>query len=165
MIIRPMFSEFFEFSKISPKILSAYHIKKQADHGLTRSTILHNNLLPFPSPAPSLIKWYHSLHKEIMIFSQRYGITHAGCDVVALAKFEEMLPPSHASVTKRPKDLVAVRGSTRKMPFFWKASGPILSIPIHSKVCQYDPCKVSLKKMTPSLPMNPPKSALFGTTV
>jgi hypothetical protein len=34
------FSEFFESPKISPKILRAYHIKKQADHGLTGSTII-----------------------------------------------------------------------------------------------------------------------------
>jgi hypothetical protein len=46
MIFRPIFLEFFESPKISPKILCAYHIKKQADHGLTGSTILRNNLLP-----------------------------------------------------------------------------------------------------------------------
>ncbi len=54
------------------------------------------------------------------------------------------------------------RGSTRKNVFFLNAFGPILSIPFHLKLCQYDPCKVSLKKMTPSLPTNPPTSAFFG---
>jgi len=53
------------------------------------------------------------------------------------------------------------RGSTRKMSFFQIASGPILSIPIYSKTCLYGPCKFLLKKMTPSLPTNPPKSAFF----
>jgi hypothetical protein len=48
------------------------------------------------------------------------------------------------------------------MSFFQIASGPILSIPFHLKTCQYDPCKVSLKKMTPSLPMNPPKLAFLA---
>jgi hypothetical protein len=51
-----------------------------------------------------------------------------------------------------------------KMSFFQIASGPILSIPIHSNTCQYDPCKVSLKIMTISLPMNLPKSAFFGSS-
>jgi len=46
----------------------------------------------------------------------------------------------------------------------WIASGPILSIPIHSHTCQYDPCKVLLKKMTLSLPMNLPKSVFFGSS-
>ncbi len=54
-----------------------------------------------------------------------------------------------------------IGGPQEKMSFFQIASGPILSIPFHFKVCQYDPCKVFLKKMTPSLPMNPPKSAFF----
>jgi hypothetical protein len=54
------------------------------------------------------------------------------------------------------------RGSTRKNVIFQIASGPILSIPFHLKVCQYDPCKVLLKNMTPSLPMNPPKSAFLS---
>jgi hypothetical protein len=57
--------------------------------------------------------------------------------------------------------VMAVGGPQEKMSFFQIASGPILSIPLHLKVCQYDPCKASLKKMTPSLPMNPPKSAFF----
>ncbi len=47
------------------------------------------------------------------------------------------------------------------MPFFLNASGPILSIPIHSKVCQYDPCKVSLKKNDPFLNYEPPKVSVF----
>ena len=52
-------------------------------------------------------------------------------------------------------------GPQEKMSFFQIASGPILSIPIHSKTCLYGPSKFFLKKMTPSLPMNPPKSAFF----
>jgi len=54
------------------------------------------------------------------------------------------------------------RGSGGKNVIFQIASGPILSIPIHSNTCQYDPCKVLLKKMTLSFPMNLPKSAFFG---
>jgi hypothetical protein len=57
--------------------------------------------------------------------------------------------------------VVVVGGPHEKMSFFQIASGPILSIPIPSKVCQYGPCKFSLKKKTPSLPTNPPKSAFF----
>jgi hypothetical protein len=60
--------------------------------------------------------------------------------------------------------VLQVGGPQEKMSFFQIASGPILSIPIHSNTCQYDPCKVLLKKMTPSLPMNPPKSAFFGSS-
>jgi hypothetical protein len=56
---------------------------------------------------------------------------------------------------------VKVGGPQEKMSFFQIASVPILSIPFHLKTCQYDPCKVPLKKMTPSLPMNPPKAAFF----
>ncbi len=56
-----------------------------------------------------------------------------------------------------------VGGPQEKMSFFQIASGPILSIPIHSKTClYYGRCKFLLKKMTPSLPMNPPKSAFFS---
>ncbi len=55
-----------------------------------------------------------------------------------------------------------VGGPQEKMSFFQIASGPILSIPFHLKVCQYDPCKVSLKKMIPFLTYEPPKSAFFG---
>ena len=55
-----------------------------------------------------------------------------------------------------------IGGPQEKMSFFQMASGPIMSIPFHLKLCQYDPCKVLLKKMTPSLPMNPPKSAFFA---
>ena len=47
------------------------------------------------------------------------------------------------------------------MLFSQIASGPILSIPIHSDSSQYDHCKVLLKKMSPSLPMNHPKSVFF----
>ncbi len=55
-------------------------------------------------------------------------------------------------------------GSGGKNVIFQIASGPILSIPIHSNTCQYDPCKVLLKKMTLSLPMNLPKSVFFGSS-
>jgi hypothetical protein len=54
-----------------------------------------------------------------------------------------------------------IGGPHEKMPFFFNASGPILSIPIHSKVCQYDPCKVSLKKNDPFLTYEPPKNSVF----
>ena len=47
------------------------------------------------------------------------------------------------------------------MSFFQIASVPILSIPIHLKTCLYGPCKFSLKKMTPSLPMNPQSKRVF----
>jgi hypothetical protein len=56
---------------------------------------------------------------------------------------------------------ILVGGPQEKKPFFQIASGPILSIPTHSNSSQYDPCKVSLKKMTPSLPVNTSKSAFF----
>ena len=71
----------------------------------------------------------------------------------------------NASITqiKLPK-MIQIGGLQEKMSFFQIASGPILSIPIHSNTCQYDPCKVLLKKMTPSLPMSPPKSAFFGSS-
>jgi hypothetical protein len=59
----------------------------------------------------------------------------------------------------------AIGGPHEKMSFFQIASGPILSIPIHLKTCLYGPCKFSLKKMTPSLPTNPPKSAFFLSLV
>ncbi len=52
-------------------------------------------------------------------------------------------------------------GPQEKMPFFQIAPGPILSSQIHSYNSQNDPCKVWLKKMTTSLPSNPPKAAFF----
>jgi len=60
--------------------------------------------------------------------------------------------------------LPSVGGPQEKMSFFQIASGPILSIPIYLKTCLYVPCKFSLKKMTPSSPTNPPKSAFFVTS-
>ena len=59
---------------------------------------------------------------------------------------------------------ILIGGPQEKMSFFQIASGPILSIPIYLKTCLYGPCKFSLKKMTPSLPTNPPKSAFFCTS-
>ena len=53
------------------------------------------------------------------------------------------------------------RGSSGKNVIFQIASGSILSIPIHSNTCKYEPCKVLLKKMNLSLPMNLPKSVFF----
>ncbi len=53
-------------------------------------------------------------------------------------------------------------GPQETFSFFQIASGPILSIPFHLKVCQYGPCKVSLKKMTPSLPTTPQSQCFFG---
>ncbi len=58
-------------------------------------------------------------------------------------------------------EILLLGGPQEKMPFFCNASGPILSIPIHSKVCQYDPCKVSLKKNDPFLTHEPPKVSVF----
>ena len=47
------------------------------------------------------------------------------------------------------------------MSFFQITSGPILIILFHLKVCQYDPCKVSLKKNDPFLTYEPPKVSVF----
>jgi hypothetical protein len=55
-----------------------------------------------------------------------------------------------------------VGGPQEKMHFFQIASGSILSVPIYLKTCLYGPCKFPLKKMTPSLSRNPPKSAFFS---
>ncbi len=52
-------------------------------------------------------------------------------------------------------------GPQEKMSFFQIASGPILSTPIHSNTCQYDPCKVLLKKNDPFLTYEPPKVSVF----
>ncbi len=71
----------------------------------------------------------------------------------------DVIVSSLSSGSASPSEL---GGPQEKMSFFQIASGPILSIPFHLKVCQYCPCKVSLKKMTPSLPTTPPKSAFFG---
>jgi len=51
------------------------------------------------------------------------------------------------------------------MSFFQIASGPILSIPIHSKVCQYGPCKFLLKKNDPFPTYEPPKVSVFLSLV
>jgi hypothetical protein len=56
---------------------------------------------------------------------------------------------------------VVVGGPREKMSFFQIASGPILSIPIHSNTCQYDPCKVLSKKNDPFLTYEPPKVSIF----
>jgi hypothetical protein len=61
-----------------------------------------------------------------------------------------------------PFPVLSCGGSTRKNVIFsnslWTNSEYLISL----KTCQYDPCKVLLKKMTPSLPINPPTSAFFG---
>ncbi len=57
--------------------------------------------------------------------------------------------------------LVAIGGPQEKMSFFQIASGPILSIPIHSKTCLYGRCKFSLKKNDPFLTYEPPKVSFF----
>ena len=61
-----------------------------------------------------------------------------------------------------PFSFLKLGGPQEKMPFFQIASGSILSIPIYLKTCLYGPCKFPLKKMTPSLSRNPPKSAFFS---
>jgi len=57
-----------------------------------------------------------------------------------------------------------IGGPVGKMSFFQIASGPILSIPIHSNTCQNDPSFFYMKQMTLSLPMNLFKSAYFGSS-
>ena len=47
------------------------------------------------------------------------------------------------------------------MSFFQIAYGPILSIPIYSKVCQYGPHKFSLKKMTRTHPLDSTSKSWF----
>jgi hypothetical protein len=47
------------------------------------------------------------------------------------------------------------------MECFKIASAPNLTCPIHSNSSQYDLCKVKLKQMTTSFPINPPKSAFL----
>ncbi len=56
---------------------------------------------------------------------------------------------------------VLVGRTQEKMSFFQIAFGPILCIPFHLKVCQYGPCKVSLKKNDPFLTYDPPKVSVF----
>ena len=62
------------------------------------------------------------------------------------------------------KQYPQVGGPHEKMSFFQIAS-PILSIPIHSKVCQYGPCKFSLKKNDPFLTYEHPKVSVFLSLV
>jgi hypothetical protein len=52
-------------------------------------------------------------------------------------------------------------GPQEKMSFFQIASGPILSIPFHLKVCQYDPCKSFVEKNDPFFTYEPPKVSFF----
>jgi len=52
-------------------------------------------------------------------------------------------------------------GSSGKNVIFQIASGSILSIPIHSNTCKYEPCKVSLKKNESFLTYEPPKVSVF----
>ena len=56
---------------------------------------------------------------------------------------------------------ITLGGPQEKMSFFKMASGPILSIPFHLKLCQYGPCKVSLKKNDAFLTYKPPKVSVF----
>ncbi len=56
-------------------------------------------------------------------------------------------------------------GPQEKMSFFQIASGPILSIPIHSNTCQYDPCTVLLKKKWPLPYLWTPQSQCFLAVV
>ena len=60
---------------------------------------------------------------------------------------------------------IEVGGPHEKMSFFQIASGPILSIPIHSKVCQYDPCKFLLKKKDPFPTYELPKVSVLLSLV
>jgi hypothetical protein len=57
--------------------------------------------------------------------------------------------------------VAVVGGPQEKMSFFQIASGPNLSIPIHSKTCLYGRCKFSLKKNDPFLTYEPPKVSVF----
>ena len=76
-----------------------------------------------------------------------------------------ILPKYHTAnscqLGEAPIGLSSVRGPQEKMSFFQIASGPILSIPTHSNTCQYDPCKVLLKKNDPFLTYEPPKVSIF----
>jgi hypothetical protein len=78
------------------------------------------------------------------------------------AQYKDTTPPQHIPPRSHLlSDTPPLRGPQENMSFFQIASGPILSISFHLKVCQYDPCKVLLKKMTFSLPTYPPKSVFF----
>ncbi len=69
MIFRPFFSEFFESPKISTKFLRAYHIKKQADHGLTGSTItLASRGLEEPAHALRGLDEFFSSYSVVSVF-------------------------------------------------------------------------------------------------
>jgi hypothetical protein len=57
--------------------------------------------------------------------------------------------------------ITMVGGPLEKMSFFQIAYGPILSIPIYSKVCQNGLCKFLLKKMTRTYPLGTSKSWFF----
>jgi hypothetical protein len=62
-------------------------------------------------------------------------------------------PLSTFNMTHIPVLFFALGGPQEKMSFFQIASGPILSIPFHLKVCQYDPCKC--------FAYEPPKVSVF----
>jgi hypothetical protein len=58
-------------------------------------------------------------------------------------------------------EILDVGGPSEKMSFFQIVSGPILSTPIYSKVCQYGPCKFLLKKNDQNLPAGHVKVLIF----
>ena len=68
---------------------------------------------------------------------------------------------AHPSSRTPRMRILLLGGPQEKMPFFQIASGPILSIPIHSKVCLYGPCKFWLIKNDPFLTYRPPKVSIF----
>jgi len=79
-----------------------------------------------------------------------------------LTKLEYLLLHNHLRPSScPPSDPLQIGGPQEKMSFFQIASGPILSIPFHLKVCQYDPYNVSLKKNDPFLTYEPPKVSVF----
>ena len=90
-----------------------------------------------------------------------------------LHPFEGVSNPVVAVASEAEEELIGAKfdviahlgGPHEKMSFFQIASGPILSIPIHSKVCQYGPCKFSLKKNDPFLTYEHPRVSVFLSLV
>ncbi len=60
------------------------------------------------------------------------------------------------------RENLEVGGPQEKMSFFQIAYVPILSIPFHLKLCQYDPCEVSLKKWPLPYLRTPQSQCFFG---
>ncbi len=87
---------------------------------------------------PPSFNWNEGVQPAPNIIQAHEGSPHRTC-----GKAKEYPP----AIWRRGADGKLELGDPQeKMSFFQIASGPILSIPFHLKVCQYDPCKVSLKK-------------------